>query len=95
MEVKSSMGVIVAAPTAGSAGACPGAVLAVADALGKSEEETAQALLVAGFIGVLIAEHATFAAEVAGCMAECGSGAVRLPCGSGTHGVLVSTAAPH
>eukprot|EP00041_Stephanoeca_diplocostata_P019337 m.415423 g.415423 ORF g.415423 m.415423 type:complete len:61 (+) comp21276_c0_seq35:1698-1880(+) len=42
MEVKSSMGVIVAAPTAGSAGACPGAVLAVADALGKSEEETAQ-----------------------------------------------------
>ena len=35
MEVKSSMGVIVAAPTAGSCGAMPGAVLGVADALGR------------------------------------------------------------
>lgn len=35
---------------------------------------TPQAMLVAGFIGVLIQEHATFAAEVAGCMAECGAG---------------------
>eukprot|EP00035_Acanthoeca_spectabilis_P040273 m.68551 g.68551 ORF g.68551 m.68551 type:complete len:583 (+) comp9929_c0_seq1:49-1797(+) len=75
MEVKSSMGLIVAAPTAGAAGALPGAVLAVADELKKSDEEVAQAMLVAGYVGVLIAEHATFAAEVAGCMAECGSGA--------------------
>lgn len=74
MEVKSSMGVFVAAPTAGSAGALPGSVLAVADTLEKTEEEITQAMLVAGFVGVLIAEHATFAAEVAGCMAECGSG---------------------
>ncbi|MCF7733596.1 MAG: L-serine ammonia-lyase, iron-sulfur-dependent, subunit alpha [Akkermansiaceae bacterium] len=74
MEVKSSMGVIVAAPTAGSCGAMPGAVLAVADVLGKSEDERAQALLVAGLIGVFIARDATFAAEEGGCMAECGSG---------------------
>ena len=74
MEVKSSMGVIVAAPTAGSCGAMPGAVLAVADSLGSSEEETAQALLIAGLIGVFIARDATFAAEEGGCMAECGSG---------------------
>ena len=40
MEVKSSMGVIVAAPTAGSCGAMPGAVLAVSDTMGLSEEET-------------------------------------------------------
>lgn len=75
MEVKSSMGVIVAAPTAGSCGAMPGAVLAVADAVGADEETTIRALLIAGLIGVYIARDATFAAEEGGCMAECGSGA--------------------
>jgi L-serine dehydratase len=74
MEVKSSMGVIVAAPTAGSCGAMPGAVLAVSDALKSTEEEVLRALLTAGLIGVFIAERATFAAEVGGCQAECGSG---------------------
>jgi L-serine dehydratase len=74
MEVKSSMGVIVAAPTAGSCGAMPGAVLAVADTLGLSDEETAKGLMVAGLIGLFIAAHSTFAAEVGGCQAECGSG---------------------
>lgn len=75
MEVKSSMGVIVAAPTAGSCGAMPGAVLGVADSLGLSDEETVKALLIAGLIGVFIAAHSTFAAEVGGCQAECGAGA--------------------
>ncbi|MFD2202647.1 L-serine ammonia-lyase, iron-sulfur-dependent, subunit alpha [Shivajiella indica] len=75
MEVKSSMGVIVAAPTAGSCGAMPGAVLGVADSLGLSDEETVKALMIAGLIGVFIAAHSTFAAEVGGCQAECGSGA--------------------
>lgn len=74
MEVKSSMGVIVAAPTAGSCGAMPGAVLAIVDALAKDEEERAKALLIAGLIGVFIARDSTFAAEEGGCMAECGSG---------------------
>lgn len=74
MEVKSSMGVIVAAPTAGSCGAMPGAVIAVGDALSASEDEVTKALLVAGLIGVFIAAHSTFAAEVGGCQAECGSG---------------------
>jgi L-serine dehydratase len=75
MEVKSSMGVIVAAPTAGSCGAMPGAVLGVADALGISDEEVVKAFLIGGLIGVFIAAHSTFAAEVGGCQAECGSGA--------------------
>ncbi|SHN08843.1 L-serine dehydratase [Cyclobacterium lianum] len=74
MEVKSSMGVIVAAPTAGSCGAMPGAVLAVSEALGLSDEDTVKALMIAGLIGVFIAAHSTFAAEVGGCQAECGSG---------------------
>ena len=74
MEVKSSMGVIVAAPTAGSCGALPGAVIGTANTLKLSEDEIVKAMLAAGIIGVFIAAHATFAAEVGGCMAECGSG---------------------
>lgn len=74
MEVKSSMGVIVAAPTAGSCGALPGAVFGVAQSLNLSEDDIVKAMLAAGLIGVFIASRATFAAEVGGCMAETGSG---------------------
>ncbi|HKP70051.1 MAG TPA: L-serine ammonia-lyase, iron-sulfur-dependent, subunit alpha, partial [Pyrinomonadaceae bacterium] len=74
MEVKSSMGVVVAAPTAGSCGALPGAVFGVAQSLDLSEEDIVKAMLAAGMIGVFIASRATFAAEVGGCMAETGSG---------------------
>ena len=74
MEVKSSMGVIVAAPTAGSCGALPGAIFGTAHSMHLSEDEMVKAMLSAGLIGVFIAAHATFAAEVGGCMAETGSG---------------------
>jgi L-serine dehydratase len=75
MEVKSSMGVIVAAPTAGACAALPGAVIAMAESLGKDEEEMAKAMLAAGLIGVFIATRWTFAAEVGGCQAEGGAAA--------------------
>ncbi|MGI9244064.1 MAG: L-serine ammonia-lyase, iron-sulfur-dependent, subunit alpha [Verrucomicrobiales bacterium] len=75
MEAKSSMGVIVAAPTAGSCGAMPGAVLGTSTILESSDDEVIKALFIAGLIGVFIARGSTFAAEEAGCMAECGSGA--------------------
>ena len=74
MEVKSSMGVIVAAPTAGSCGALPGALFGTAHAMQLNEDALVKAMLSAGLIGVFIAAHATFAAEVGGCMAETGSG---------------------
>lgn len=74
MEVKSSMGVIVASPTAGSCGGLPGAVIGAASAMGLSQDEMTHAMLAAGLIGVFIAAHATFAAEVGGCQAECGAG---------------------
>jgi L-serine dehydratase len=74
MEVKSAMGVIVAAPTAGACGGLPGACLATADALGRSRDDAARAMLAAGLIGVFIAHRSTFAAEVGGCQAECGAG---------------------
>mgnify|MGYP000927950176 CR=1 FL=1 len=74
MEIKSSMGVIVAAPTAGSCGAVPGSIIGTAKELGLDYDEITKAMLTAGIIGVLIAEKSTFAAEVCGCQAECGSG---------------------
>ncbi len=72
MDVKSAMGVIVAAPTAGACAALPGTCLAAADALGVGDEEAARAMLAGGLIGVLVAFRTTFAAEVCGCQAECG-----------------------
>jgi L-serine dehydratase len=74
MEVKSSMGVVVAAPTAGSCGALPAAVLGAGHTLGSTREELAKAMLAAGLIGVFITSGSTFAAEVCGCQAECGAG---------------------
>lgn len=74
MEIKSSMGVIVAAPTAGACAGLPGACLGAARALGLSDEKKTKGMLAAGMIGIFIAAHATFAAEVGGCQAECGAG---------------------
>ena len=75
MEVKSSMGVIVAAPTAGACAALPAACIAVAEEMNLSERDMAKGLLAAGLIGVFIAGRWTFAAEVGGCQAEGGSAA--------------------
>lgn len=75
MEVKSAMGVIVAAPTAGACAALPASCIAVAEAMHLDEEAMARAMLAAGLIGVFIAEPWTFAAEVGGCQAEGGSAA--------------------
>ncbi len=74
MEVKSSMGVIVAAPTAGSCGTLPGAIIGTADFLKATEDEIVKVMLVAGLIGIFISTQSTFAGEVAGCGVEYGSG---------------------
>ena len=73
MDVKSSMGIIVAAPTAGSCGTLPGTVIGAAKFLKASEDDMVKALFAAGIIGVFITSGATFAAEEAGCMAETGA----------------------
>jgi L-serine dehydratase len=75
MEVKSSMGVIVAAPTAGACAALPAAVIAVAQQRGLDDDAMARALLAAGLIGIFITSAWSFAAEVGGCQAEGGSAA--------------------
>ena len=75
MEVKSAMGVIVAAPTAGACAALPGAVIAMAESLDQTEEDMARAMLAAGLIGAFFTTRWTFAAEVGGCQAEGGAAA--------------------
>lgn len=73
METSSSMGVIAAAPTAGSCGIIPGTLISICEEMGLNDENCIKALFCAGLIGVLIASHATFSAETCGCQAECGS----------------------
>jgi len=74
-EVNASMGLIVAAPTAGSCGILPGAILALNEEVDGSDERLVNALLTASGVGLFIAERATFAAAVAGCGAEIGASA--------------------
>ena len=73
METKSSMGVIVAAPTAGACGAVPGALIGAADTMDLTITEITRAMLAAGIIGIFISNKSTFSAEIGGCQAECGS----------------------
>jgi len=94
MEVKSSMGVIVAAPTAGAAGGLPGTIIGAATVMGFNIDDMTKAMLAAGIIGVFIAEKSGFAAEVGGCQLECGAGGgmaaaglVQLVGGSAEQGV--------
>jgi len=81
MEVKSSMGLIVAAPTAGSCGAVPGAIFGTAQYINLDDDKIIKAMLAAGIIGVFISEQATFSAEVCGCQAECGAASAMAAAG--------------
>ena len=73
MHVNSSMGVVCAAPTGGSAGVIPAVLVTLAEEMGLNREKAALALLAAGAVGVVVANRATFAAEVAGCQVEIGA----------------------
>jgi L-serine dehydratase len=73
MHVNGAMGVVCAAPTAGSAGVIPGVAVTLADEQGLDPEQVALALLAAAGIGLVVAVRATFAAEVCGCQVEIGA----------------------
>ena len=72
LEVNASMGLIVAAPTAGSAGVVPGLLLALQDIYKISNSRLVDALFNAGAIGYLAMRNATVAGAVGGCQAEVG-----------------------
>lgn len=71
-EVNASMGLIVAAPTAGSAGVVPGLLLALQDCYQLSGGRLVDALFNAGAVGYLAMRNATVAGAVGGCQAEVG-----------------------
>lgn len=73
LEVNAAMGLIVAAPTAGSSGVLPGAVLSLSEIHGWSEAKQMNGLLNAGAIGYLLMHNATVAGAEAGCQAEVGA----------------------
>ena len=73
LEVNASMGLIVAAPTAGSAGVVPGMLLSLQECHHFSDEDLVKALFNAGAIGYLAMRNATVAGAVGGCQAEVGA----------------------
>jgi L-serine dehydratase len=73
MHTNCAMGVVCAAPTAGSAGVLPGVLVTLMERSDATEDRVARSLMAAGMMGVFIAERATFAAEIAGCQVEIGA----------------------
>lgn len=74
-EENARMGRIVAAPTAGSAGTVPGALIGVADHLGIDDSDLVMPLVLAAGIGQVISKSMFIAGSTGGCQAEIGSSA--------------------
>lgn len=72
LEVNASMGLIVAAPTAGSSGVVPGLLLALQEHYHISDDRLLEGLFNAGAVGYLAMRNATVAGAVGGCQAEVG-----------------------
>ena len=81
MENSCAHHIVAAAPTAGSSGVIPAAVVYAGTQMGLPKEELDRALLTAGLVGVFIANQATFGAEVGGCQAENGSASAMAAAG--------------
>ena len=75
LEVNASMGVIVAAPTAGSAGVLPAILFALQEEFNLDDETLLKGLFTAGAIGCLLMKNASVSGAEAGCQAEIGSAA--------------------
>ena len=81
MEVNASMGLIVAAPTAGSCGILPGAVVTIGKEYGFSDDEMIDALFAASAIGIIITRNATVSGAEGGCQADTGAAAAMAAAG--------------
>ncbi len=73
LEINASMGLIVAAPTAGSAGVLPGVLLAMQEEKQLTNEDLYRGLLNASAIGYLFMHNASVSGAEAGCQAEVGA----------------------
>ncbi|MCX6936172.1 MAG: L-serine ammonia-lyase, iron-sulfur-dependent, subunit alpha, partial [Verrucomicrobia bacterium] len=73
LETNAAFGLIVATPTAGSAGVVPACLLSLQETHHLTDEQAAMALLTAGGIGHIIGANASFSGAKGGCQAEIGS----------------------
>lgn len=75
LETNATMGIIVAAPTAGSSGVIPAVLLSLQQLYGFTDDQLVAALKNAGIVGAIIARNATVSGAEGGCQAEIGSAA--------------------
>lgn len=73
LEVNASMGLIVAAPTAGSSGVIPGTILSICEDYGLGEDAIYEGILNASAVGYIIMRNASVSGAEAGCQAEVGA----------------------
>ena len=72
-ELNASMGRIVAAPTAGSCGILPAAIITLLNNGKATRHKAIMSLFTASAVGSVIANNASLAGAEGGCQAECGS----------------------
>lgn len=73
LETNAAMGLIVAAPTAGSSGVVPGVLLSLQEEYHFTEEIVRNGLLNASAVGYLLMRNASVSGAEAGCQAEVGA----------------------
>lgn len=73
LEQNAAMGLIVAAPTAGSAGVLPGALFALQEEFDLRDEQLVDGLLCAGALGCIFMRNGSVSGAEAGCQAEVGA----------------------
>ncbi len=74
-EYNSNMGLVCAAPTAGSVGVFPATLLKAQQMLQKSDDALLSSFLVGGAIGGIIGNNASLSGSEGGCQAEVGTAA--------------------
>ncbi len=72
METNACARCVVAAPTAGSCGVVPGALITAVEERNASDDAAVDALLAAAVTGTLIAMRASLSGSIGGCQAEIG-----------------------
>ena len=75
LERSATMGIIVAAPTAGASGVVPGSILAVAEHIHATDDQILLALWNAAALGAILSTNASVSGAEGGCQAEIGSAA--------------------
>ncbi|MEF9983002.1 MAG: L-serine ammonia-lyase, iron-sulfur-dependent, subunit alpha [Oscillospiraceae bacterium] len=74
-EYNAAMGKIVAAPTGGSCGILPAALVTIQKKFNLDTKDVVMSMFTAGAVGMVIANCASLSGAEGGCQAECGSAA--------------------